>query len=100
MFNKFMKGLLSISACMCLVGSPVLAAESNGISDEGKEYYQSEEYQKVLEEKVANSNDKQRRATTILSVPHYTQETSYYCGPASAQVLIKYVTGHIMNKII
>lgn len=103
MLKKLFTTVLGIAACLSFTFTPALANESteniNAIDEEGKEYYWSDEHQAKLREKI-NSNDVMPMSdgTKILSVPHYTQENSHYCAPASAQVIIKYVTGNYYSQ--
>lgn len=90
----FVSGLV---ACMMFGFTPVIANDTgeNGISDEGKAFLESEEYKERIKEKeawMANQPMKIRSAGRM-SITHYTQSTSTWCGPAAAQMLINYVTG-------
>lgn len=99
-----MKTVLSFTACFSILAMPISADEStpdmnqagsqNGISEEGLLYYNSDEHQEALKEKISKVSIKSPRAATkLLSTPQYTQEKSFYCGPASAQIIIQYLTG-------
>lgn len=71
----------------------------NGISPEGEKQFWSAENQAKLARKIESlkpymgEKTLTRSGDRILNVPRYVQENGYYCVPASAQILIQYVTG-------
>ena len=108
MLRKFIKTVISLTACLGLANLPILADDSNGtvtdgdfngISEQGRNYYYSEEHQNNLKAKFEKMNIiAPRDATKLLSIPHYTQDNSTYCGPASAQVIIQYIAGQYIGQ--
>src|SRR5690606_25663425 len=90
----------------------------NGIDKNLKNWQESDDLTKSIEQKATNmevnistpiteeqieklSDNIMVTATTkTLNVPLYGQETSYYCGPASAQMIAKYYgVSHTQNYI-
>lgn len=79
-------------------------AES-AISPEGEAVFWTQENLSHLDQKIQMlqdqnaariaplSNSLSNSGDIILDTPRYTQETSYYCVPASVQILVEYVTG-------
>lgn len=69
--------------------------EMNGASDETMEYYWSTEKQSRLEDKIKSTkNSVTSKATSRqLDTPHYYQANEWFCGPASVQIVTRYVTG-------
>lgn len=105
--NKTIKSILSLMVCFSLLNLPIIANENekgdepigqiNGISEEGLKYMQSAEYKENIRLKKENAKamglTTQRATTKKLTIDHYTQSGKYDCGPASAQIVIKYHTG-------
>ena len=103
--NKTIKSIVGLMVCFSLLNLPIIANEDgddptvqmNGISEEGLRYMQSDEYKENIRLKKENAKamglTTQRATTKKLSIDHYTQVGDNDCGPASAQIVIKYHTG-------
>lgn len=61
--------------------------------------YYSEESQNIINSKISESEaflknlNLQQRAAVRFTMPGYLQDNSYYCGPASVQNVVKFLTG-------
>ncbi|MEG3038783.1 MAG: C39 family peptidase [Erysipelotrichaceae bacterium] len=67
--------------------------------------YYSTDHQEKLDEKIKSSNNYMSQKNKArsgganeLSVTRYTQEKDWYCGPASAQMVIKYKKGVLYSQ--
>lgn len=98
--SRMTKALLSfalIVTCANPLTISVKDGDMNGLSDEGEIYIQSEEYQKRIKKKTEWVESQLKisrfRSAGVLGVPHYRQEQPTWCGPASMQMVVHYVTG-------
>lgn len=112
---KLIRRCITMMLVLAMVGSinvVALAEDSNRILEQAPDYY-SKKHQdeiektnknidKYIKENFANEKSKEisinAGATKNLSVPLYKQENDYYCGPASAQMLLKYVKGTLYTQ--
>lgn len=95
--------LCSLLSLFLVNAIPVLAEEIqiNGISEEGKEYLESEEHKKRIEAKNnwLSKQPQKRRGTGHMNVTHRTQPfDKNWCGAASLQMVIEYITGDLIPQ--
>ena len=98
--SRMTKALLSFALIVTCANPLTISAKDgdmNGLSDEGEIYIQSEEYQKRIKKKTEWVESQLKisrfRSAGVLGVPHYRQEQPTWCGPASMQMVVHYVTG-------
>ncbi|MBQ3510619.1 MAG: C39 family peptidase [Peptococcaceae bacterium] len=100
--KKFFKKILVTGLTLSLFAGanlPAFAAENYDISSEVPTDYFSENYQNelakhnsLIEEYIGNLNPSSRSsASAVLAVPLIQQENGYYCGPACAQMIVRYL---------
>lgn len=101
-FSRRAKAILSLALIVTCANPICISAKNgdiNGLSDEGEVYIQSEEYQKRIEKKTEWVDQQSKlnvfRSAGRLGVSHYTQEQPTWCGPASMQMVVHYVTGRV-----
>lgn len=73
---------------------------ANGISEEAKDFMNTQEYRDRIEKKREwlAKQPALRRSAGRMDVPHYVQEEPTWCGPASVQMIIEYVTGDKLRQ--
>ena len=113
------KILAPLLVATLLSSSPILALENSeeasesisdssisfsGISPEGEEKFWSKENLDKLDKKVESLQQQNlnipvtHAGDVVLNTPQIYQENDYYCVPACAQILIKYVTGSNLSQ--
>ena len=100
---KLFKGFLCMVLSFSILGIDAIHAEetgSNGISEEGKKYLQSEEYKEKIKAKNEwmSKQPMLYRSAGRMNIKHRKQYTNTWCGPATAQMIIEYVTGVIVTQ--
>lgn len=102
--NKFIRILsvfMMISLFLAVMPLYVFATEQNAIAinsdapdrNDPHRLLEIEEVNKRIDEYFANKISPASSSSNGLSVPLYKQDNSYYCGPASVQMAVKYITG-------
>lgn len=99
-FSKMTKAILNFALIVTCATPLTVSAKNgdmNGLSDEGEIYIRSEEYKNKIKKKTEWVENQSKmslfRSPGVLGVPHYKQEQGTWCGPASMQMVVHYVTG-------
>ena len=101
---KKMKRIIKVAVITLMVIGfikPVCAEEMNGFGNPSEWVKKENEIRNKQKEKEAKNQISTRSVTTeekYLSVPLYEQETKYWCGPASVQMIVKYKTGKKVSQ--
>lgn len=95
---KTSKFLISCLTALMMIGNvPIMAQDTgeNGISEEGKAYLESEEYQKRIKEKEEwMARQPMKLSAGRMNITHYFQGTgNNWCGPAAGKMVIEYING-------
>lgn len=87
---------LLLVAALCLATSSVFAADISPHAPDFDDPQRQAEVDAVntqIDEFMNNAVVPYSNSSNGLSVPVYQQANSYYCGPASVQMVVKYITG-------
>lgn len=87
---------LLLVAALCLATSSVFAADISPHAPDFDDPQRQAEVDAVntqIDEFMNNAVVPYSNSSNGLSVPLYQQANSYYCGPASVQMVVKYITG-------
>ena len=101
---KKMKRIIKVAViALMVIGfiKPVCAEEMNGFGNPSEWVKKENEIRNKQKEKEAKNQISTRSVTTeekFLSVPVFRQETKYWCGPASVQMIVKYKTGKKVSQ--
>ena len=102
---KKMKRIIKVAViALMVIGfiKPVCAEEMNGFGNP-PEWVEKENESRNREKEREAKNQISIKSSHIveqkfLSVPVFRQETKYWCGPASVQMIVKYKTGKKVSQ--
>lgn len=112
MLKKINKKILCLVLSFSIIGISkvpfVFASEFNNIpssihiSNRGDSItdaiYSSREHKLIEAAKLTDSSYSIRAVSNFLTIPRYKQTNNYYCGPASVQMIAKYVSGNSYSQ--
>lgn len=103
--KKLLKVIIAVLMFSVFVSSTVLASEEDGTSigldDVSEKITETQEYKDWVYEFNRRASTRISPKTgeqKTLNIIGRVQETSYWCGPASAQIVIRYLTGKYYSQ--
>ena len=102
---KKMKRIIKVAViALMVIGfiKPVCAEEMNGFGNPPEQVEKENESRNREKEREAKNQVSTKSSHIVeqkfLSVPVFRQETKYWCGPASVQMIVKYKTGKKVSQ--